>query len=61
MPRKPRYEVADPEQVQVFHVIQRCVRRAYLCGEDQFTGQSFEHRRCNPPSKLLHPKVEALP
>ena len=45
MPRKPRYEVADPEQVQVFHVIQRCVRRAYLCGDDQFTGQSFEHRR----------------
>jgi hypothetical protein len=27
MARKPRYEVADPGEVQVFHVVQRCVRR----------------------------------
>ena len=45
MPRQARGEYLDPSEVQVVHAVQRCVRRAFLCGKDVVTGKSFEHRR----------------
>jgi hypothetical protein len=41
----PRKLVWDETDVGVFHCINRCVRRAFLCGADAVSGQNFEHRR----------------
>ncbi|WP_200197065.1 transposase [Halorhodospira abdelmalekii] len=43
MPR-PRCEQISPE-IPFYHIVTRCVRRTFLCGEDHTTGKSYEHRR----------------
>ncbi|MCH1927076.1 transposase [Shewanella sp. C32] len=40
-----RRRLIDVESTPYYHVINRCVRRAFLCGEDALTGRSYEHRR----------------
>jgi hypothetical protein len=41
----PRNDVIIPDEVGVYHVWSRCVRRAYLCGADPVSGKNFDYRR----------------
>lgn len=45
MCRPARSEVFDPTEVSIFHCINRCVRRCFLCGRDPLTGKDFNHRK----------------
>jgi REP element-mobilizing transposase RayT len=45
MARLPRGEVLEQTDVGVYHCINRCVRRAYLCGQDFVTGKNYDYRK----------------
>ena len=52
MPRA-RKTLISLQDTSYYHCISRCVRKAYLCGSDKSTGQSYEHRRGWVEDKML--------
>lgn len=45
--------LVDPNAPGFYHCISRCVRRAWLCGVDPYSGASYEHRRGWVEKRLL--------
>ena len=50
---RPRRTLISLNDTPYYHCVSRCVRRAFLCGEDHHSGQSYEHRRQWIEDKLL--------
>jgi hypothetical protein len=50
---KPRSSQVSLIDTLYYHFVSRCVRRAFLCGTDKYSGTSYEHRRAWVEDKVL--------
>ncbi|MFT4807894.1 MAG: hypothetical protein ACI9LX_001217 [Paraglaciecola sp.] len=49
-PRRSQISLSD---TPFYHSVSRCVRCSFLCGVDNYSGQSYEHRRGWVEQRLL--------
>ena len=42
---RARRSLIDLDSTSYYHCINRCIRRSFLCGDDKYSGQNFDHRR----------------
>jgi len=42
---RARNSLIDLTSTSYYHVINRCIKRSFLCGEDKYSGRNYEHRR----------------
>ena len=54
MPACARQELVRHGEIGTYHCVQRCVRRAFLCGEDFATGRNHDHRKIWVKERLQH-------
>ena len=50
---QPRSSQIFLSDTPYYHCVSRCVRRSFLCGVDNYSGQSYEHRRAWVEERLL--------
>ena len=50
-----RKQLISIEDTPYYHIVSRCVRRAFLCGKDKYSGRCYEHRR-----KMIVDKIKQL-
>ncbi|MEM7405228.1 MAG: transposase [Pseudomonadota bacterium] len=48
----PRSQLVDSQQSLCYHLVSRCVRQAWLCGEHG--GRCYEHRKAWIEARILH-------
>ena len=54
MPSCARNQIIEPDKVSTYHLVSRCVRRAFLCGVDKYSGRDLNHRRQWVESRLKY-------